>query len=104
MFAKGLLVLAKTQPSTVVPFSAIREDAGQMFVFTLENGKLAKRNVTLGMREEQAGLVQVKTGLETGTQVVSARMVGLKTGAPAVVKLPGATPAAPAPTNAAKAS
>lgn len=98
MFAKGLLVLAKTQPSTVVPFSAIREDAGQMFVFTLENGKLAKRNITLGMREEQAGLVEVKTGLETGTQVVSARMVGLKTGASAVVKATGVAPVAPTAT------
>ena len=104
MFAKGLLVLAKSQPSNVIPFAAIREDAGQQFVFTLEGGKIAKRAVTLGMREEQAGLVEVKTGLEKGVQVVSARMVGLKSGAAAVVKAPAATPAAPAaPATAAKA-
>ncbi len=102
MFAKGLLVLAKTAPATVVPYAAVREDAGQMFVFTLESGKVAKRNVTLGMREEQAGLVEVKSGLETGVQVVSARMVGLKSGISAVVKAPAAAPAVPAAT--AKAS
>jgi RND family efflux transporter MFP subunit len=95
MFAKGLLVLSKTQPSTVVPFTAVREDGGQSFVFTLEGGKVAKRTVTLGMREEQAGLVEVKSGLESGVQVVSARMVGLKPGANAVVKSPATTPAAP---------
>lgn len=88
MFAKGLIVLAKGQPSTVVPVAAIREDAGQSFVFTLEGGKVAKRIVTLGMREEQAGLVEVKSGLEKGVQVVSARMVGLKAGASALVKSP----------------
>ena len=95
MFAKGLIVLAKGQPSTVVPVAAIREDAGQSFVFTLEGGKVAKRIVTLGMREEQAGLVEVKSGLEKGVQVVSARMVGLKAGASALVKSPAVVPAEP---------
>ncbi len=98
MFAKGFLVLAKTQPGAVVPFAAIREDAGESFVFTLESGKIAKRTVTLGLREEQAGLVEIRNGLTNGTQVVSARMVGLKAGASAIVKSPvppAAPPAAP---------
>jgi len=103
MFAKGLLILDKTQPSAVVPLAAVRDDAGQSYVFTLEAGKVAKRNVTLGVSEAQAGLVEVKTGLEAGVQVVAARMVGLKAGASAIVKSPGATPAAP-PATAAKAS
>ena len=96
MFAKGLLVQDQTEPSAVVPIAAVRDDGGQPYVFTLEGGKVAKRNVTLGLNEVQAGLVQVKTGLDTGAQVVSARMVGLKAGALAVVKAPAAVPAAPA--------
>lgn len=103
MFAKGLLVLDTTQPSAVVPLAAVREDAGQSYVFTLEAGKIVKRNITLGLSEAQAGLVEVKAGLETGAQVVAARMVGLKTGASAIVKSPGITPAAP-PAAAVKAS
>ena len=99
MFAKGLLVLDKTQASTVVPLAAVRDDAGQSYVFTLEGGKVAKRNVTLGLSEAQAGLVEVKSGLETGVQVVAARMVGLKSGASAVVK----SPAPVAPVTAVKA-
>jgi membrane fusion protein, multidrug efflux system len=97
MFAKGLLVLGKTQPSAVVLIAAVREEAGQSYVFTIEGGKLAKRTVSLGLREPQAGLVEVKSGLEKGVQVVSTRMDGLKPGTPAVVKMPGRSPPASAP-------
>ncbi len=95
MFVKGFLVLAKTRASAVVPLAALRDEAGQVYVFTLEGGKIAKHNIVLGMREEQAGLVEVKSGLEPGSQVVSARMVGLKPGASAVLKSSQAAPAAP---------
>jgi membrane fusion protein (multidrug efflux system) len=85
MFAKGLLVVGKTQPSAVMLIAAVREEAGQSYVFTIEGGKLAKRPVSLGLREPLAGLVEVMSGLEIGAQVVSARMDGLKPGTPAVV-------------------
>ena len=96
MFAKGLLVQDKTEPSVVVPIAALRDDGGQPYVFTLEGGKVAKRNVTLGLNEVEAGLVQVKTGLDSGALIVSARMVGLKAGALAVVRPPAAVPVVPA--------
>jgi RND family efflux transporter MFP subunit len=86
MFAKGSLVLDKGEPAPVIPSTAVREEAGQAFVFTIENGKLARRPVTLGLREEAAGVVQVKTGLEKGATVVSSRAMGLKAGTAAVLK------------------
>lgn len=95
MFVKGLLVLARTPATTVVPITALREDAGQSFVFTLEGGRIARHNVTLGLREESAGLVEVKSALAAGVQVVSARMVGLKAGASALLKAPQTAPAVP---------
>ena len=49
-----------------------------------------KRAVKVGSTEAQAGLVEVKSGLETGLQVVSARVTGLKPGTPAILKAPGA--------------
>ena len=97
MFAKGLLVLGKTQPSTVVLIAAVHEEAGQSYVFTIEGGKLAKRAVSLGLREPQAGLVEVRSGLEKGVQVVTTRMDGLKPGTPAVVKMPERSPPRSAP-------
>ncbi len=95
MFAKGGLLLDKLKPAPVVPITALRDDAGQSYVYTLEQGKIARRNVSLGMREETAGLVEIKNGLEAGVQVVSARMVGLKTGASAIIKTQAAPTTAP---------
>jgi RND family efflux transporter MFP subunit len=86
MFAKGSIALDKGEPSPSVPATAIREEAGQPFVFTLEKGRLERRPVTLGLREEQAGVVQVRSGLASGETVVSSRAMGLKAGTPAVLK------------------
>ena len=86
MCAKGQIVLDRTKPTVVVPATAIRDESGQSYVFTLENGKLAKRAVKVGATEPQQGLVEVKSGLESGLSVVSARVSGLKDGAPATMK------------------
>ena len=93
MFAKGQIALDKTAPATVVPATAIRDEAGQSYVFTIENGKIGKRAVKVGTTEAQAGLVEVKSGLESGLQVVSARLTGLKPGTPAILKAPTGKPA-----------
>jgi len=92
MFAKGRIVLDRTTPATVIPASAVREEAGQSFVFTLEDGKIGRRAVTLGFAEPQQGWVEVQSGLENGLKVVSARVSGLKAGSPAVLKPAAAAP------------
>jgi RND family efflux transporter MFP subunit len=92
MFAKGQIVQNKTVLATVVPASAIRDEAGQSYVFTVEDGKIAKKAVKLGFTEPQQGLVEVQSGLEKGANVVSARVTGLKHGTPAVMKSAVATP------------
>jgi RND family efflux transporter MFP subunit len=96
MFAKGSLILDKGAPAPTIPATAVREEAGQAFVFTIEQGKIGRRPVTLGLREEQAGLVEVRGGLEKGMTVVSTRAIGLKPGSPAILKQPAATPPAKA--------
>jgi len=93
MFAKGQIVLDKTASSAVIPTGAVREEAGQSYVFTIENGKIARRPVKLGMAEPQRGLIEVTQGLEVGIPVVSVRAAGLKAGLPAVLK-PTAAPKA----------
>jgi len=86
MFAKGSIVLDRTSASSVIPASAVREEAGQTYVYTIEGGKIAKRAVKIGASEPQLGLVEVKSGLDNGMHVVSARVTGLKPGSPAVLK------------------
>jgi RND family efflux transporter MFP subunit len=95
MFAKGSLILDEGENAPAVPVTAVREEAGQSFVFTLEKGKIGRRAVTLGRRVEEAGLVQVRSGLEAGETVVRSRATGLKAGTPAVLK-DAAAPAAKA--------
>jgi membrane fusion protein (multidrug efflux system) len=86
MFAKGDLILEKSQATPTIPAMAVREEAGQTFVFTVERGTIGRRAVALGLRDEQAGLVEVRSGLEKGVAVVSSRAIGLKPGSPAVLK------------------
>ena len=88
MFAKGQIVVDRTASSTVIPASAVRDEAGQAYVFTIENGKIARRSVKLGAAEPQQGLVEVASGLEKGLAVVATRVTGLKAGTPAVMKKP----------------
>lgn len=86
MFARGRIVLERTQPGAVIPATAIREESGQPYVFTIEGGKIARRAIRVGATQQQEGLVEVVSGLELGMNVVAARVPGLKPGAPAKLK------------------
>ncbi|MBK7685850.1 MAG: efflux RND transporter periplasmic adaptor subunit [Rhodocyclaceae bacterium] len=103
MFAEGVVALSQTVASPVIPFSAVFEEAGQSYVFSIEDGKLAKRAVSVGQKDEVSGLVAVKSGLNEGVSVVRIRMTGLKVGAPAMLKTPTPTVkndgVSPAPTG-----
>jgi RND family efflux transporter MFP subunit len=93
MFAKGSIVLDRPQPAAVVPVTAIREESGQAYVYTIENNKIARRPVKVGAVQQAEGVVEVVSGLERGMNVVAARVSGLKAGAPARLKAADATPA-----------
>ena len=88
MFAQGQITLSQSKPVLVVPASALFEEAGQNYVFVVESGKLAKKAVSLGARDEVNGLVAVSSGLAQGASVVRVRMGSLKVGAPANVAKP----------------
>jgi membrane fusion protein (multidrug efflux system) len=86
MFAKGQIVIDRTQPGAVIPATAVREESGQSYVYTIENGKIARRSIKVGAGQQQDGMVEVLSGLEKGMNVVAARVTGLKAGAPAKMK------------------
>lgn len=86
MFAKGEIEIARSAPVAVVPATAIREEAGQAFVFTIEGDRIARRPVKVGGAHEAEGVVEVVSGLDQGTNVVAARVSGLKAGAAARLK------------------
>ncbi len=105
MFAQGSLILDKTEPTPAIPLAAARSEAGLSYVLVFDGGKLYKRPVTLGVRSEELGLVEVIDGIKTGDQVLLAKLDDFKDGTPAVLKgaaVPSkdaAAPAAPAAAN-----
>ncbi len=96
MFADGTVTLSQSKAVTVIPSSAVFEEAGQSYVWALDDGKLAKRAVSLGLKDESSGMVEVLSGLNAGLPVVRIRMNGLKVGAPAKLRTAPVAPAAPA--------
>jgi len=88
MFATGRIALAAAPPVPTLPAGAVRTEAGQSFVWTIDDGRLVRRVVVTGRRDDEAGRVEIKTALPAGTQVLAARFDNLKEGAPAMVKAP----------------
>jgi membrane fusion protein, multidrug efflux system len=93
MFATGRIAMASIAPVATLPTSAVRTEAGQSFVWTIEDGKLVRRIVITGRRDDEAGRIEVKTALPAGVAILAARFENLKEGAKVLVK--AATPAAP---------
>lgn len=93
MFAQGELVLDQSAPSPTVPSAAIRSDAGVTYVLAIDNGKLVRRAVTLGLKTDDASFVEVREGLAVGTSVLAAKIDALQDGAAVTLAKPSAAPA-----------
>ena len=91
MFANGRVALAASEPIASLPQAAVRTEAGQSFIWVIADGKLARRIVTLGRRDDVAGLVELRSTLPKNLPVLATRMENLKEGAPALVKGPSPT-------------
>lgn len=86
MFGKGHITLSAGASVNTLPLTAIHEEAGQTFVFTLKEGQLERRPVLLGQRREELGLVEVRDGPAPGVDVVAVKTEGLQHGLKASVK------------------
>lgn len=82
MFGEAQLTMAKKTGVLTVPQSAIRSDAGNTFVYAIENSKLVQKPVTLGVKGDdgEGGAVEVVQGLDSGTQIVRANLGALRSG------------------------
>lgn len=92
MFARGALRLGQVEGALAIPVSAIREDAGQAYVYLVTEGQVRRRNVKTGTADA-AGLVQVTEGLASGDRIVKVNLGALRDGAPARVAGGPADPA-----------
>jgi membrane fusion protein, multidrug efflux system len=95
MFATGRIALAAQAPTPTLPVTAIRTEGGLSYVWAIVDGKLVRRNVLLGRRDDEAGRVEIRTALPGDLQVLAARFDNLKEGLPALVKAAVADTAKP---------
>jgi RND family efflux transporter MFP subunit len=108
MFARGGITLEQSARMPVVPAAALRDDQGGSLVFKVENDRVVAQPVTLGLRNEDEGMVEITSGLDAGSRVLVVKLDAVKPGS--AVRLPGAAPAKqstaaaspPAPASAAQ--
>jgi RND family efflux transporter MFP subunit len=91
MFATGRIALATSAPAPTLPLAAVRTEAGQSYVWTIDKGRLVRRVVSLGRRDEEAGRIEVLTVLPPNQPVLAARFDNLKEGATVIVKGPASS-------------
>src|SRR5512143_434649 len=73
MFATGRIALAASAPVPTLPATAIRVEAGPAHVWTVEGGKLVKRIVMTGRKDDATGRVEIKTEIGPNTPVLAAK-------------------------------
>jgi RND family efflux transporter MFP subunit len=97
MFGEAQLTLAKKTGVLTVPQSAVQNDAGNPYVYAIENGLLVRKPVTLGLQgnDGEGGAVEVVKGLDSGAQIVKNNLGSLRTGS--AVRFAGAANPGPAP-------
>jgi RND family efflux transporter MFP subunit len=101
-YAMARVNLPDATDRLTLPAAAVGSTSGQDHVWLIENGKLARRAVQLGKRDDGAGTVEVLQGVTSSSQVLGARFDNLREGAPALVVGSTAAPrAAAAPVTAA---
>lgn len=94
MFAQGELTLNSTQPVLAVAQRAVRDEAGDSYVYVLRDDKIVRTPVKVGARNEGQAFVEVRDGLRAGDQVIVADIGNDKGGAVARVRKSEVTAAA----------
>ncbi len=72
LFATGRIMLSTNETGLVVPTAAVRQAGAESFVWVVEDGRIERRPVTIGARDESRGVVGITQGLTGGEQVVVA--------------------------------
>lgn len=81
LFASGRVVLREVRGAVAVPQAGVRAgENGAAYVWIVEGRKIARRDVTVGVADEAAGLVEIVSGLAGGETVVVGPAEGLRPG------------------------
>lgn len=80
MFARVKLQIGGLSPVPSLPLTAVQDDRGQSYVWLIADGKLARRNVTTGVRDERAQRIEITAGLNGDEQVLGTKFDNLREG------------------------
>lgn len=95
-FADVTVPVGGVARAAVIPQTAIRPSERGFLAFVVEGGKARERVLTLGLRTTE-GLVEVKSGLKPGEELVVRGAEALREGLEVKVSAPGAVPAGDVP-------
>ncbi len=72
MFGEAQLTIAKKSDVLMVPRSAVHSEAGASYVYAIENGKSARKPVTLGMEGDdgEGDAVGILNGFDAGARII----------------------------------
>ena len=102
MFIEVRLATAVRPQAVIIAVVAVLPILGSSFVWVVQDGKATRRQVELGVRTP--GLVEVRSGVEAGEQVVVGGQERLAEGAPVQAKVIDRTRATPSEVNAGEAA
>jgi len=80
LFASGQVLTRQARSALGVPTAAVRGDDGAAWVYVVAQGRLARREVRTGVRDDAHDLVEVIEGLTAGDTVVTGTLAGLAEG------------------------
>ncbi|WP_104932057.1 efflux RND transporter periplasmic adaptor subunit [Vitreoscilla sp. C1] len=78
-FAQGKVVLQSLDNALVIPQLAVRNLEQAPFVYVVENGVLAQKNIKIVLQDTTSGLLAID-GLSAGANVLRTELLGVKVG------------------------
>lgn len=80
MFARVKMHVGGDAPVPALPLAAVQNDRGQSYVWIIDEGKLARRLVATGRRDERAQRIEITSGLTGAEQVIGSKFDNLREG------------------------
>ena len=103
-FARGRVSGRRVEDAVVVPATAVQTTGGESAVYVIDDNRLQRRPVALGVRDEANGLVAVTSGLQAGERVLARPTPTVADGQPVMVGGETPAPATTAPATTAPAT
>jgi membrane fusion protein (multidrug efflux system) len=80
LFASGQVLTRQARSALAVPSAVVRSEGGATWAFVVAGGRLARREIRVGVRDETHDLVEVLAGVAAGDTVVTGTLAGLGEG------------------------